>query len=129
MMVSFAMQKIFIVIRSQLLIVDHGARTIGVKLRKSSVSMIPRLVPVFSSFRFSVPDSMSTLIHLGYIFVWCDKYRSIYIIDLFYTESFSLPSTICSWCYFFPICFWLFFFNQKLCFYGCVDLCLCLQFD
>jgi hypothetical protein len=90
-MLSLAMQKLFIFMRSHLLIVDLSAYVSNILFRKSSaVPMISRLLPTFSSIRFRVLSFMLRLIHLG--FVQDDKNGSIWILLHVVT---MLTSTIC----------------------------------
>ena len=82
LIVSFAVQKLFSIMESHLLIVDVSVCAIGVLSRKLSlVSMRSSLFPTFSSIRFSVSGFMLiSLIHLDLSFVQGNKYVSICIL-------------------------------------------------
>jgi hypothetical protein len=71
MVVSFAIQKLFKLMCSYLLIVDLSAWAVSVLFRKlSPVPMCSRLFPTFSSVRFSMSSFMlRSLIHLDLSFV------------------------------------------------------------
>ena len=82
MAVSFASQKLFSLMGSNLSTVDQRARANDALFRKfSPVPMSSRLFPTFCSIRFSVSSFMlRSLIHLDLSFVQGDKYGSICIL-------------------------------------------------
>ena len=77
--VSFALQKIFSFMKFHLSIVDLRARTIVILFTKlSPIPMHSRLLPSFSSIRFSVSGFMlRSLIHLDLRFMQGNNYGSI----------------------------------------------------
>ena len=82
MTVSFALQKLLSFRRSHLFIVALSVCATGVIFRKwSPVTMPSRLLPTFSSARFSVVRFiLRFLIHLDLSFVHGDRYGFIYIL-------------------------------------------------
>jgi hypothetical protein len=75
---SFAFQKLFSVMRSDLFVLDVRTQAIGVLFMKSSpVPTSSGLFSTFSSVRFSVSGfTLRSLMHLDLSFVWHDKFQS-----------------------------------------------------
>jgi hypothetical protein len=97
MMVSFALQKVFSLMRFILLIVDFSAWAISVLFGKSLPgSMSLRLLSTFFSVRFSGSGFMLSSFIL-YRWAVC-RMISMALLGLFYMQLSYLTSTICGRC-------------------------------